>query len=765
MRGLTFERMTTFPSKLPLITLDDSVLLPGAVASLDADERGAQLARELLATKDKLVAIVLSGRELGVVARVETVTPDGTVIVSVLERARIRALEQGQAEVEHVEVPKASGTELEALALEARRLAREILSMIQGIPASVVASLETVQDPSALADLLAHRVPAEPEEKQKVLETLEPVARLQLVVSMLARRREQLDVAVTIEGAVQEEMTRTQREHLLRKRMEAIRHELDEGEEAADPLEELEKKLASAGMPAEVKTQVDKELARLKKLPEASQERSVSRTWLQALADLPWSEATVDNLDIANARAVLDEDHHGLEKVKRRITQFLAVQKLRGGLRGPLLAFAGPPGVGKTSLGRSIARALGRKLVRVSLGGVRDEAEIRGHRRTYVGAMPGRIAQAMKRAGTVNPVVILDEVDKLGAGVMGDPSAALLEVLDPEQNHAFVDHFLEVPIDLSKVLFIATANSLETIPAPLLDRMELLEIPSYTLAEKVAIARTHLVPKQLEANGITGTQVSLADAALERIAAAHTREAGVRSLERRIGDVVRSLAVAKAAGTLVEPRIVEAAEIEEILGPDQFLPDLRETSDEPGVATGLAWTPVGGVVLTIETLRMPGHGKLILSGQLGEVMRESASAALSYARSHAADLGLRVLENEDLHVHIPAGAVPKDGPSAGVTMFTAIVSQLTGIPVRNDTAMTGEVTLRGKVLPVGGIKEKVLAAHRAGLRRIILPRQCAPDLGEIPQAVRDDLDVVLVSRMDEVLDAALSRPQPARVAA
>jgi ATP-dependent Lon protease len=515
-------------------------------------------------------------------------------------------------------------------------------------------------------------------------------------------------------------------------------------------------------LPSEVRTQIDKELARLKKLPEASPERSVTRSWLQWIADLPWGVFTEDNLDLDNARETLDRDHNGLAKVKKRVLQFLSVRKLRGDLKGPILCLVGPPGVGKTSLGQSIARAMGRKFVRVSLGGVRDEAEIRGHRRTYVGALPGRIAYALKRAGSANPVVMLDEIDKLGAGVMGDPSAALLEVLDAEQNHAFVDHYLEVPLDLSRVLFIATANSLDTIPGPLRDRLEILEIPSYTLEEKSAIARAHLLPKQLEAHGLAGAQIELTDAALSRIATAHTREAGVRSLEKRIADVCRALAVEKASGTLAQPRRIDEGEIEALLGPDRFQPEVREDAQAPGVAAGLAWTPVGGEVLYVEALRMPGKGQLILSGQLGEVMQESARAALSYVKANAAQLGVPAspMEGFDVHVHVPAGATPKDGPSAGVTLFTALVSLLSGVPVRADTAMTGEATLRGRVLPVGGIKEKVLAAHRLGLKRVVIPEACAAELREIPQRVRDELEVVLVKRMDEVLAAALDRPQP-----
>ena len=569
-----------------------------------------------------------------------------------------------------------------------------------------------------------------------------------------------LKAAHDIEGAVQRNVSDAERQHLLRKKREAIEAELGEGPEHEQ--DDLAEKIAALQLPAEVRAQVDKELARLKKLPESSQERSVSRGWLQWIAEVPWAQFTEDNLDVDNARRTLDADHHGLEKVKKRVLQFLAVRKLRGDLKGPILCLVGPPGVGKTSLGQSVARAMGRKFVRLSLGGVRDEAEMRGHRRTYVGAMPGRIVQALKRAGTSNPVVMLDEVDKLGQGYQGDPSAALLEVLDPEQNKAFVDHYLEVPVDLSRVLFIATANTLETVPAPLRDRMEIIEIPSYTLDEKAAIARGHLLPKQLEAHGLDGAQVTLTDEALARIVAAHTREAGVRSLTKRIADVCRSLAVEKATGALATVRTIGFDEVEQILGPDKFQPELRETGGAPGIAAGLAWTPVGGEVLYVEALRMPGKGQLILSGQLGDVMKESARAAMSYVQANGKALGVgdQPLDGWDVHLHVPAGATPKDGPSAGVTLFTALVSLLTNVPVRADTAMTGEATLRGRVLPVGGIKEKVLAAHRLGMKRVVIPAACAADLRDVPQKVRDELEIILVKQMNEVLDAALDRPAP-----
>jgi len=755
------KNLINLPALLPLLVLDDGVLLPGGVARLETDEAGASMLRAAGAHVAVALRKDAGVHEIGTLARIEQI--DGSaVIVSALERVRIDEVDERkpipQARVQKVEVREAQGTEIEALALEARRLAREIVALMPGISGDLPVRIDAVRDPGALADLLAHYVPAKLEEKLRFLQTSDVGERLKLVVAILARRREVLSVAKDIAGSVQEKVSRAEREHLLRKQLEAIQAELgedDDGDEA-----ELEKKIEKLGLPAEVLGQVTKELARLRKLPAASPERAVARTWLQWIVDLPWSAQTEDNLEVENARRTLDADHHGLSKVKERILQFLAVRTLRGDLKGPILCLVGPPGVGKTSLGQSVARAMGRKFVRVSLGGVRDEAEIRGHRRTYVGAMPGRIVQAFKRAGTSNPVVMLDEIDKLGAGYMGDPSAALLEVLDPEQNKSFADHYLEVPFDLSRTLFIATANTLETVPAPLRDRMEILDIPSYTLQEKRAIARAHLVPKQLAAHALESEQVSLTDGALERLISGHTREAGVRSLEKRIADVCRAIAVEKASGRLHGPRLIDAGEIEKLLGPDRFQPELRETGGMPGIAAGLAWTPVGGEVLYVEALRMPGKGQLILSGQLGEVMRESARAAMSYVQANAPALGVpeKPLDGWDVHLHVPAGGTPKDGPSAGVTLFTALVSLLSGIPVRGDTAMTGEATLRGRVLPVGGIKEKVLAAHRLGLRRVILPAACAGELREVPQDVREQLEIVLVKRMEEVLDAALERP-------
>ncbi len=761
------------PETLPVLVLDDAVVFPGALVRLEADEDGAKLARKLL---HGLVAIALQRADcedialhpIGVAARIERVERDGGIVVYGLERIRLGALIEGDeptVRVERIELEQKPTPEIEALALEAKKLSREILQHLPQLPAAIADGIDGINDPSQLADLLAFRVPAEAAVKQRILETLDLRERLTLVVNLLAGRSVQLDVSSSIDETVQDEMSRSQREHFLRKRKEMIEKELGDGSVDEDATDALEERLAKAGLPEEVRTQVDKEIARLKKLPPTSPETSVARTWLGLIADLPWGVRTEDNLDVVNASAVLDADHQGLGKIKKRVLEYLAVRKLKSDMKGPLLCFVGPPGVGKTSLGKSIARAMGRKFVRVSLGGVRDEAEIRGHRRTYVGAMPGRLVQALKRAGSENPVVMLDKIDKLGAAY-GDPASALLEVLDAEQNKAFVDHYLEVPLDLSRVLFISTANSLDTVPLALRDRMEILELPSYTTLEKQAIARAHLLPKQLAAHGLDGVRVTLTDGALERIVLGHTREAGVRALEKRLAAVCRALAVELAEGKLTSDRIVGAPEIETLLGPDRFELEPLDRTAEPGVATGLAWTPVGGEVLFVEATQMPGKGRLILTGQLGEVMQESAKAALSFAQANAAALGLRPepLRDLDLHVHVPAGGTPKDGPSAGVTLFTAIVSVLTGRKVRSDVAMTGEATLRGRVLPVGGIKEKLLAAHRNGLRRVIIPERCMRDLTDIPESVRRELEIIPVGRMEEVLAAALE-PLPQALAA
>src|SRR5581483_4818982 len=627
--------------------------------------------------------------------------------------------------------------------------------------------VESITHPGHLADLIAANVDVPIEEKQAVLETVDIKARMKLVLELLNRKREILKLSSKIDSQVKGEMSKTQREYYLRQQLKAIKEELGELGEEEEELDELGERLKKIGLPPEVEKVANKELNRLKSIPTASSEYTVARTYLEWIADLPWSKKTDDNLDVENARGVLNKDHYSLDKVKKRILEYLAVRKLKNDMKGPILCLVGPPGVGKTSLGQSVARATNRKFVRLSLGGVRDEAEIRGHRRTYVGALPGRVIQSMKKAGTVNPVMMLDEIDKLGADFRGDPSAALLEVLDPEQNNSFADHYLDVPFDLSKVMFIATANQLDPIPGPLRDRMEIIELSGYTFDEKTAIARQHLIGKQIKEHGLQPDAMELNDEALGEIISAYTREAGVRSLERRIADVARSVAVQVAAGNLAKQSI-DKPKLHEILGPQRIESEVAERTSLTGVVTGLAWTPYGGDILFLEATKMAGKGSLQLTGQLGDQMKESIHAAMSYLRSNAERLGLapHFTEKLDFHVHVP-GPYGKDGPSAGVGMLTALVSLMTGIKVRSDTAMTGEVSLRGVVMPVGGIKEKVLAAHRAGIKRIIMPEKNKKDLHDVPEQAKKEIEFHFVSRMDNVLDLALestpwkSAPPPA----
>jgi ATP-dependent Lon protease len=573
-----------------------------------------------------------------------------------------------------------------------------------------------------------------------------------------------------INSQIKEEMGKNQREYVLRQQLKAIKEELGEDDGDQGDLDGIEERIAKANLPNEAEQVAKKQLKRLRNMQVGSAEYTVVRTYLDWILDLPWHNSTPDNLDIAAVRKVLDEDHYGLEKVKKRILEYLAVRKLKKDKKGPILCLIGPPGVGKTSLGRSIARSLGRKFHRISLGGVHDEAAIRGHRRTYVGALPGQIIQGMKKVGTINPVFMLDEVDKIGHDFRGDPAAALLEVLDPEQNNTFADHYLEIPFDLSNVMFVATANVADPIPPPLRDRMEILEIPGYTRNEKLAIARQHLIPKQIEEHGITKEQLEIADKAVDEVIDHYTREAGVRTLERQVASVIRGVAVKIAEGDNTPRKIETPEQVAEFLGAPRYTSEVAERTEEPGVATGLAWTSVGGEILFIEATKMFGTGKLQLTGQLGDVMKESAQAALSYVRTNAEKLGLSkdFLEKSDIHIHIPAGAMPKDGPSAGVTMFTALVSMLSGVRVRHDVAMTGEITLRGRVLPIGGLKEKVLAAHRAGIKRVLIPERNKADLDEIPAEIKNDLEFIQISKMDQLLDAALEeklQPKPETAAA
>jgi ATP-dependent Lon protease len=768
------------PQVLPILPLRNSVFFPGGVLPL-AVGRQKTIALIKDAVRDEQVIGVVTQRRaeeedpgaadlytVGTVARIVKLLKMGednySLVVQGLARVRVLDLVQEtpylKARVEPVEdKTSVDEVEVEALAINLKKLAREVIELMPELPTAATELVDSITHPGHLADLIAANVDVPIEEKQQVLETVDLKARMKLVLELLNRKREILKLSNKIDSAVKGEMSKTQREYYLRQQLKAIKEELGELGEEEEELDELGERLKKAGLPPDVEKVANKELNRLKAIPTASSEHAVARTYLDWIADLPWSKRTEDNLDIENARQILDADHYGLDKIKKRILEYLAVRKLKNDMRGPILCFVGPPGVGKTSLGQSIARATGRKFVRLSLGGVRDEAEIRGHRRTYVGALPGRIIQSMKKAGANNPTMMLDEIDKLGADFRGDPSAALLEVLDPEQNFSFSDHYLDVAFDLSKVMFIATANLLDPIPSPLRDRMEILELPGYTFEEKVHIAQQHLVPKQLKEHGLSPDAIEFSEKALIKIIMAYTREAGVRNLERRIADVARAIAV-EVAGGKVPPgarRSIEEPDLADMLGPEKFYNETAERTEVAGVATGLAWTAAGGDLLFIEATRMPGKGSLTLTGQLGDVMKESAQAALSYLRSKADHLGIpsNFLEKTDIHIHFPAGAIPKDGPSAGVTILTALVSLLTGIRVRSDVAMTGEATLRGLVLPVGGIKEKVLAAHRAGIKRVIMPARNEKDLVDVPEQARKELEFVFATHMDDVLGAAL----------
>jgi ATP-dependent Lon protease len=661
------------------------------------------------------------------------------------------------ARVLRIPEPTTKTPEIEARLLHLRGQALEALELMPQAPRELVAAIQGIEQPGALADLAMAYMDVKPEEKQEALETVDVSARMDKVSKLLAHRIEVLRLSAEIGQQTKAALDERQREVLLREQMAAIQKQLGEGDEGkAAEMAELDKAITKAEMPKEVEDAARKELRRLQRMPEAAAEYGMVRTYLDWLIELPWKLPEESPIDIEEARRILDADHYGLPKIKRRIIEYLAVRKLAPQGKAPILCFVGPPGVGKTSLGQSIARAMGRKFVRVSLGGVHDEAEIRGHRRTYIGALPGNIIQGIRKAGTRNCVMMLDEIDKLGAGIHGDPSAALLEVLDPEQNHTFRDNYLGVPYDLSRVVFITTANMLDTIPGPLRDRMEIISLAGYTDSEKLQIATRYLVKRQMEANGIKQGQVEITDAAIAEIIHHYTREAGVRNLEREIGKALRHAAVRIAEGATAAIRI-DRDDIVGILGAPQFESELAMRTSVPGVATGLAWTPVGGDILFIEATRLPGNGKLILTGQLGDVMKESAQAALSIVKNRAKLFGIdvKLFEKSDIHVHVPAGAIPKDGPSAGVAMFMALVSLMTERTVRSDTAMTGEISLRGLVLPVGGIKEKVVAAHRAGLKRVMLPARNRKDYDDIPEEVRNDLEFVWLERVDEAVAAAL----------
>jgi ATP-dependent Lon protease len=766
------------PDALIIMPVRNFVLFPGTVfpvtigrpRSIHAAQQAVREQRQvgILMQRDPELAEPgpLDLHRIGTVANlVRYVTaPDGShhAVCQGEQRFRVVDFPSGfpflVARVQRIAEPDARTPELEARFLNLQRQAIEALELLPQAPQELIAAIQSVASAGALADLVAAYIDITPDEKQEVLETIDVTARIERVSRLLARRLEVLRLSAEIGRQTKAALDERQREVLLREQMAAIQRQLGEADGKNAEIAELNEAIAKAKMPKEVEEQARKELRRLERMPEAAAEYGMVRTWLDWLIELPWALPEEKPIDIAEARSILDEDHYGLEKIKRRIVEYLAVRKLAPHGKAPILCFVGPPGVGKTSLGQSIARAMDRKFVRVSLGGVHDEAEIRGHRRTYVGALPGNIIQAIRKAGTRNCVMMLDEIDKLGAGIQGDPSAALLEVLDPEQNHAFRDNYLGVPFDLSRVVFITTANILDTIPGPLRDRMEIITLAGYTEEEKLQIARRYLVRRQLEANGLKPEQAEITDEALREIIRHYTREAGVRNLEREIGKALRHAAVRIAEGSEQSVRI-DAPDLAEILGPPQFENEIAMRTSVPGVATGLAWTPVGGDILFVEATRIPGSGKLILTGQLGEVMRESAQAALSVVKSRTATLGIEpaLFEKNDIHIHVPAGAIPKDGPSAGVAMFTALVSLLTRRTVRSDTAMTGEISLRGLVLPVGGIKEKTAAAARSGITRVLLPARNRKDLVDISEEVRSKLEFVWLERVDDAIAAALEQ--------
>jgi ATP-dependent Lon protease len=700
----------------------------------------------------------------GMVARMLKV-PDGSLRILVQGGQRVRVDEWLSTEpyltARVTEMPDVieEGPELTALTRNVQQTFSQIIEEVPYLPEELQMAVANLEDPSALSHLIAGALRIGSEERQALLEEVDVARRLRRLSEILARELDIVAIGSKIQSQVNAEMEKGQREWVLRQQLKAIQDELGEQDASEAEVGELREQLAALELPDPVRTQVDRELSRLEKLPQAAAEHGVIRTYLEWMAALPWGKGTEDNLDLRHARAVLDEDHYDIEKVKDRILEFLAVRKLRGGRdsrsAGSILCLSGPPGVGKTSLGQSVARALGRHFERISVGGVRDESEIRGHRRTYIGAMPGTIVRALRDAESHNPVFMIDEIDKMGADYRGDPASAMLEVLDPEQNSTFRDHYLDVPFDLSRVMFMCTANDMDRVPGPLRDRMEVITLAGYTAEEKLQIAKRYLVPRQIERSGLKRSQVAFSDAGLKAIIADYTREAGVRSLEREIGSVCRKVAVQVAMGTHDGKLSVTGPRVRELLGRPRFQADVRRRTAEPGVATGLAWTPVGGDVLFVEATAMPGKGKLTITGQLGDVMKESAQAALSYVRGHA-ETPEDWFATHDLHVHVPAGAIPKDGPSAGVTMATALMSLVSGRPVRDDLAMTGELTLTGQVLPIGGLKEKALAAQRAGIRRVLAPRRNEADLEDIPEPLRAKMEFVWVGEVGEVFEAALS---------
>ena len=767
-----------FPSEIPVLPLEDNVLFPEiAMPLLIQGEKWVRLVNDVVLGNKILGAVTLRNQdtqdpsaedfyEVGVLGRVSRMLklPEEAVQILVFGLAVFRVKEWVQwepypvARIEIIQEEEVRSDEVEALTRNVLSLFQKVVELAPYLPKEAFVAAMNIKKPSRLAHFVASNLNLDTGQKQEILSSFELLEKLKRVNFFLSRELEILQIGNRIQTQIQKELAKTQREYFLREQLKAIQRELGELDEKSGEVNELRQRIEGLNLPAEVREEAEKELERLSRVPVASFEYPVIRNYLDWIVELPWNEGTEDVLDLDLAQKILDEDHYDLEKVKERILEYLAVCQLKKDLKGPILCFVGPPGVGKTSLGRSIARSLNRKFVRISLGGIRDEAEIRGHRRTYVGAMPGRIIQGIRKAKSKNPVFMLDEIDKLGLDFRGDPAAALLEVLDPEQNSTFVDHYLGVPFDLSRVLFIATANVTDTIPPALLDRMEVITISGYTDQDKIVIARRYLLPKQCRENGIPLEEIVIEDEIIRKIIREYTREAGIRNLERNIATICRKVAKSIASGKK-GPIVVDEPTLREFLGPRRFYEEMTSGKDRVGVATGLAWTETGGEILFVETAVLPGKGNLILTGNMGEIMQESAKIALSCVRERARDWEIPqdFHEKHDIHIHVPAGAIPKDGPSAGVTIATSVISALSKIPVRHDVVMTGEITLTGRVLPVGGIKEKILAAYRVGIYRIILPRENQKDLAELPGEVREKIEVLLVENLDEVLEATLRK--------